>query len=464
MRWITGACASAALAFAAGASAQPGAPDAALARDILRELVSIRTVHPDGDNTAAARAVARRLLEAGFDPADVQVLEPAPRKGNLVARLRGSGTQKPILLLAHIDVVEARKEDWSGGLDPWTLTERDGWLYGRGVLDDKGPAALLAATMIALKRQGFRPARDIVLALTADEEGGTHNGVQWLLDEHRSPIDAGIALNEGGHATVDDGRPAFLGVQVSAKLYQSYELEAANKGGHSSVPVPENAIYDLAAALERISRLVLPARIGAGPRGYAARLLPFRTGTAAEALRAVVDGTPTEAQLTALSADPSFNAQLRATCVATLLEGGHAENALPQRAKVTVNCRLLPGEDPELVKAELERAAGPRVRVSAKRKVRPSPESDPTSPAMKVIEREARATWPGVRVSTVMSAGATDGSRLRNAGIPVYGLVPIFMETSNWYRMHGRDERIPAGAFEEALGFLARVVRALAAP
>jgi acetylornithine deacetylase/succinyl-diaminopimelate desuccinylase-like protein len=228
--------------------------------------------------------------------------------------------------------------------------------------------------------------------------------------------------------------------------------------------VPDNAIYDLAAALDRLSRLELPARLGAGPRGYAARLLPSRSGAAADALRAVLDGTASGPQLKVLSEDASFNAQLRTTCVATMLEGGHAANALPQRARATVNCRLLPGEDAAFVQRELEKAAGPRVKVTARAKGNPSAETSAESHAMKIIEREALATWPGISVSTVMSAGATDGSRLRNAGIPVYGLLPMFMAASDWQRMHGRDERIPAKAFEEALGYLHRVVRALAGP
>ena len=435
--------------------------DATLAQEVLRELVSIRTVHPDGDNTAAANAAARRLLAAGFDPADVKVLEPAPRKGNLVARLRGTGELKPMLLLAHIDVVDALPESWSQGLDPWTLTERDGFLYGRGVLDDKASAAIFTTVLARLKREGFRPRRDIILALTADEEGGTHNGVRWLIEEHRPLIDAEFAINEGGSATLRAGRRLRMGVQVSEKMNLSFELEATNRGGHSSLPRSDNAIYDLAAALERVSRLQLPARVGPVVRAFADAYAEDESGSLAQALRAIAAGNPTEADLQRASANTRYNVQLRTTCVATRLEAGHADNALPQKAKATVNCRLLPGETEEGVRGELQRAAGERVQVRAKGSLRASEGTDPASPVMAAIAREAQSTWSGVKVIPVMSAGATDGSRLRTAGIPVYGVLPVFMEDGDWTRMHGRDERLPVAGFEEALGYFERLVRTL---
>lgn len=462
MRWITGACLSAALAFASAAPARDPAPDFALARAILKELVEVRTVHPDGDNTAAARAVERRLLEAGFDPSDVRVLEPAPLKGNLVARLRGTGEGKPMLLLAHIDVVEARRDDWSDGIDPWTLTERDGWLYGRGVLDDKGSAAIFAATLIELRRSGFRPKRDVILALTADEEGGTHNGVAWLLRQHRDLVDAEFAINEGGFGGLRHGRPAQLGVQVSEKRYLTFELEATNPGGHSSLPRPDNAIYELSAALVRIGAMELPARIGAVSRAAAALAAERESGARAAAYEAVAKGDPTSEELRQAATSPSMNAQLRTTCVATRVDAGHADNALAQRARATVNCRLLPGDGLAFVQAELEKAAGAGIKVTPKNALASSPETDVRSPVMALIQREAAARWPGIVAMPVMSAGATDGSQLRAAGIPVFGLLPLFMETSDWARMHGRDERIPAKGFREAHEFLGRLVRALA--
>jgi len=459
MRFIEAAAVALIATASQAVVAQPGDP--ALARELLRELVSIRTVHPDGDNTAAARAAARRLLEAGFDPADVKVLEPAPRKGNLVARLRGTGELKPMLLLAHIDVVDALPESWSQGIDPWTLTERDGYFYGRGVGDDKAAAAIFTAILARLKREGFRPRRDIIVALTADEETGTHNGVQWLLKDHRALIDAEFAINEGGSGNLRAGRRIRMGVQVSEKMSLTFELEATNPGGHSSLPRSDNAIYDLAAALDRVSRLQLPLRVGPVVRAFAGATADDESGALAQALRAVAAGNPTEEDLRRVSANPRYNVQLRTTCVATRLEGGHANNALPQSAKAIVNCRLLPGDTEQAVRAELQRAAGERVQVRAMHALRPSEATDPGSPVMGAIVREAQSTWPGVKVIPVMSAGATDGSRLRNAGIPVYGVLPVFMEDGDWIRMHGRDERMPVAAFEEALAYFDRLVRTL---
>ena len=443
------------------AHAQPGDARRQAALDIYRELISIRTVHPDGDNTAAARAMAKRLVDAGFDPADVQVLEPAPRKGNLVARLRGTGEGKPILLLAHIDVVDAKKEDWSGGLDPFQLTERDGFYYGRGTLDDKGMAAALVANMARLKREGWKPKRDVILALTADEEGGTHNGVQWLLKEHRALIEAELALSEGAEGHLVDGRPELLGVQVSEKLYQSYELEATNPGGHSSLPRRDNAIYDVAAALGRVAQYDFPARIGPVVRALAARTAPTVSQPLRGSLEALASGHPSEEDLRRVSDVPAINSQLRTTCVATRVEGGHADNALPGRSLATVNCRLLPDEREDFVAAELARVAGPRVRVKAKNPLRTSEATGIDTPAMRTIERVAKEVWPGVMVFPTMSAGATDGSRLRNAGIPVYGVTGLFVPRGE-DRMHGRDERIPVRSFDDALEFHYRLARALA--
>ena len=456
------ALAAALLALPACAVATEAAPHDRFTRDIYRELVEIRTVHPDGDNTAAARAMARRLLEAGFDAKDVAVVEPAPRKGNLVARLRGTGELRPLLLLAHIDVVEARAEDWSDGLDPFRLTEKDGYYYGRGTLDDKAMAAIFVANLARLRAEGFRPKRDIVVALTADEEGGTHNGVAWLLRHRRELVDAEFALNEGGAGTLRDGKPWIHGVQVGEKMYLSFDLEATHPGGHSSVPTRDNAIYDLAAALSGVARLELPARVGYVTRAHFMRLANIESGELADAIAAVAAGRADDAQLRRVSSEPRYNAQLRTTCVATKLEGGHAENALPQRAKAVVNCRLLPGEDPDFVLRELQRAAGERVRVKARGAPRASEATDARSPVMRTIERVSESMWPGVPVVPLMSAGATDGSRLRNAGIPTYGVSGLFLEHGE-VRIHGRDERLAVKSFVEGTEFLHRLVKALAA-
>ncbi|MGZ5047207.1 MAG: M20/M25/M40 family metallo-hydrolase [Usitatibacter sp.] len=441
------------------APAQAPSPQDALTLEIYRELIEINTVHPDGDNTAAARAMARRLLDAGSDARDVQVYEPAPRKGNLVARYRGTGELRPLLLLAHTDVVDARKEDWSDGLDPFRLTERDGYYYGRGTLDDKAMAAIYVANLIRYRREGWRPKRDLVVALTADEEGGTHNGMAFLLKNHRADIDAEFALNEGGGGVWRNGRPFVQGVQVGEKFYQTYTFEATSAGGHSSVPTHENAIYDLAGALERLSALQFPARVSLITRLYFARLAATETGTLAQALTAISRNEATDAQLAEASTEPRYNAQLRTTCVATRLEAGHADNALPQRAKAVVNCRLLPGDKPEMVEAELRRVAGPRVQVAARNAVTVSDASDPGSAPMKTIQRVSEAMWPGIPVMPVLSTGATDGLQLRNAGIPVYGVNGIFVEHGE-IRIHGRDERVAVRSFRDGTEFLYRLVKA----
>ena len=446
---------------AAAAAAQALDSHQQLARDIYRELIEIRTVHPDGDNTALARAVQRRLLEAGFDPRDVEVIEPAPLKGNLVARLRGTGELRPMLLLAHIDVVDAKKEDWSDGLDPFKLTERDGYFYGRGTIDDKAMAAYFVANLIRLKREGFRPRRDIVVALTADEEGGTHNGVGWLLENRRALIDAEFALNEGAASLLVGGVPRQLRVQVSEKSYLSFELEATNAGGHSSEPRQDNAIYDLAGAVERLARFELPVRLTYVLRQLAEKEAGLVEPSLAPALQAVAGGNPTEQDLRAMAALPHYNNQMRTTCVATRLDAGDADNALAQRARATVNCRLLPGEKPQLVQDELQRLAGPRVTVRTKNPPYDPPATDARSPVMETIARVGATVWPGVESVPVMSAGATDGSRLRSAGIPVFGVNATFIERGE-NRLHGRDERLGVKSFFDGLEFHYRLAKALA--
>jgi acetylornithine deacetylase/succinyl-diaminopimelate desuccinylase-like protein len=449
--------------FAATASSAELSAHQRLTFDIYKELVEIRTVHPDGDNTAAARAMAARLLAAGFDPKDVQVFEPAPRKGNLVARYRGTGEMKPLLLLAHIDVVEARKEDWSDGLDPFKLTERDGYYYGRGVIDDKAMAANFVANLIRYRQEGFKPRRDVIVALTADEEGGTHNGVAWLLKNHPAVLDAELALNEGGGGQWRSGKPYLLGVQVSEKFPRNYDLEAVNPGGHSSLPRSDNAIYDLAAALDRLSRFEFPIRLNYVSRGLAAKMVDVETGEKSQALAAIAAGSPTPEQTRIVSSVPQYNAQLRTTCVATMLSGGHAANALPQSAKAIVNCRIIPGDSPEFVEQELARIAGERVAVKMRPATfGPSDPSDAQSPYMKTIQRISEEMWPGVQISPVMSTGATDGSRLRNVGMTVYGVSGVFVEFGE-NRTHGRDERVAVRSFFDSNVFLYRLAKALAA-
>jgi len=322
-------------------------------------------------------------------------------------------------------------------------------------------AAIFTETMLRLKREGFAPRRDVILALTADEETGASNGVEYLIHNRRADIDAAFALNEGGGGTYRGGKPWLQSVQVSEKMYLSFDFEATNAGGHSSVPRRDNAIYDLAAALDRLSRHDFPPRYSAVTRAYFRQLAQVETGDVARAAAAIASGHPSDAELALVSRGPRSNAQLRTTCVATRLEGGHADNALPQRARASVNCRLMPGEAPEFVRAELQRIAGERVSVKARGKVRVSEPSDPDAPIMATIRRISGSLWPGVPVVPAMGTGATDGSRLRNAGIPVYGVSGLFVEFGE-ARSHGRDERLGVESLRQGNEFLYRLVRALA--
>jgi acetylornithine deacetylase/succinyl-diaminopimelate desuccinylase-like protein len=405
--------------------------------------------------------MAARLRAAGFPDSDVAVLENAPRKGNLVARLRGRNTGlKPILLLSHIDVVEANAEDWT--LPPFQFIERDGTFYGRGVADDKDEGALHLALLMRLKAERFVPDRDIVVALTADEEGGPANGVAWLLERHRALIDAEFALNEGGGGRVVDGKRVSHDVQASEKKVQNFTLEVTNPGGHSSVPIKDNAITHLGDALVKIGAYDFPVRLNDVTRAYFTALAQDVEPALGAAMRAVVANPRDAAAAAIVSQDRRYNSQLRTTCVATTLEGGHARNALPQRARANVNCRILPDESPDDVRRTLENViANPQVRVTPVGAARNSPPSPLTPQLMGEIARVTRELWGDVPVVPTMSTGATDGLYLRNAGIPVYGVSGLFYPETG---AHGMNERVPAQAFYEGLEFMYRLVRALARP
>jgi len=439
-------------------------PERQLARDVLAELIGINTTHEHGNTTPAAEAMARRLLAAGFPAADVVVLGPATGNHNLVARLRGSGKRRPILLLAHLDVVEARREDWS--VDPFTLTEQDGFFYGRGTLDIKDMAALFVATLIRLKREGYVPDRDIILALTAGEEsGGDYNGVQWLLQNHRDLIDAVYCINgDSGDPLMRAGQMFARGVQASEKVYLSLSLTAHNVGGHSSLPPPtgQNAIYDLAAALTRVAGYTFPVRLNEITRAYFTRVAGTLPPAVAADVRGVLQMPPDAAATARLSASsPFFNAQLRTTCVATRVEAGHADNALPQTARAVVNCRLLPDERPADVVATMRRVvANDSIEVTVKDSAVPSPPSPLVPEVMGALERVTAAMWPGVPVVPNMETGATDGLFLRNAGMPVYGVSGVYLDADD-IRAHGRDERIGVRAYYEGADFTYRFVKTL---
>lgn len=447
-----------------GAPAQMREPsgasgERALARAIFQELIEINTTHSTGNTTTAAEAMAARLRAAGFPAADVRVLGPDPRKGNLVARLRGAGRRKPLLLLAHLDVVEARREDWS--VDPFKFIEQDGYFYGRGTSDDKAMAAIWITNLIRYRQEGFVPDRDLIVALTADEEGGEFNGVQWLLQHHRALIDAEYCLNEGGDGQLKDGKPLLNVVQASEKVYLSFRLEVRNSGGHSSLPVRDNAIYHLAEALVRLARYDFPVRLNEITRSFFERMAPLEGGERAADMKAVTRTSPDPSVVARLSTSAYYNAMMRTTCVATQLDAGHAENALPQTARAIVNCRLLPDDSPEEVRKTLVRVLeDEKISITPIAPALPSPASPLRPDLMRSIERITSALWPGVPVVPLMETGATDGLYLRNAGIPTYGVSGLFFDQDD-VRAHGRDERIGVREFYGGLDFLYRLVKDL---
>ena len=434
-----------------------------LGHQILEELIETNTTLSSGSTTLAAERMAARLIAAGFPRADVMVVGGADQRKNLVARLRGrAGGGRPVLFFAHLDVVEARRDDWS--MDPFALTERDGYFYGRGTLDVKGGAATLVTAFCSLRQRGVVPDRDLILALTADEEGGPNNGVQWLLANDRDLIAADYAINvDAGGPEIRGGRVSALTVQAAEKVFASFTLTVHNRGGHSSLPVPENAIYRLAAGLQRLATLVLPTHTSEITRAYFAAQATLASGANAADMRAVSVLPTDEAAARRLSASsPFYNAMLRTTCVPTLLDGGHAENALPQTARATINCRVLPEEQPADVMQTLVRAiADPQVEVAPVAAPTPSPPSPLRADLRSALERIARDMWGrDLPLVPVMETGATDGLYLRNAGMPVYGVTGIAYDPED-NRSHGKDERILVRAFDEGLVFIERLVAAV---
>ncbi|HKU17352.1 MAG TPA: M20/M25/M40 family metallo-hydrolase [Steroidobacteraceae bacterium] len=458
---ILAALASGALSVAGAADLKP---EQQALFDIYKELVEINTTDSVGDNTQAARAMAARLTSAGFPQQDVQVLVPSgnAKKGNLVARLRGTGGGKPLLLVAHLDVVEAHKEDWSADLDPFKLTERDGYYYGRGTADDKAMAAIFVANLIRYKQEGLKPRRDIILALTADEEGGDFNGVSWLADEHRELIDAEFGLNEGGGGRERAGKKLFNAVQATEKLYRDFDLEITNKGGHSSVPVPDNAIYRLAAALDRLSKFSFPVNLNEVTHAFFERTAALEGGELGAAMKAVVESNGKDAAAAAkLAETAAYNSMLRTTCVATMLQAGHARNALPQKATANVNCRILPQESVEDVQRTLVRVfadEGVKVTLRSTAGAPAAPVSPLDAKVMKPIEQLTAQKWKGVTVIPIMGTGATDSAYLRAKGIPMYGVSGLFGDIAD-VRAHGRDERVGAAQLYDSQDFLYRLVK-----
>ena len=452
------------LAGVAGAQdrGMPPESERQLARAIYAEMIGVNSGFTTGATTPIAEAVARRVRAAGFPESDVFVGGAAPNKANVVVRYRGTGRRKPILLLAHTDVVEAKREDWS--MDPFTLNERDGYFYGRGTGDDKAQAAIWIANLIRYKREGFRPDRDIIVALTADEEGGgPYNGVAWLLANHRDLIDAEFALNEGGWGEAVGDTHISNNVQVSEKYVVNYRFEVRNKGGHSSLPVSDNAIYHLAGALDRLSRFGFPIKTNDVTRAYFRAMSNIENGPVKSDLAAIANGD-TAAMTRVARGSTQWNAMLRTTCVATQLEAGHARNALPQLAAANVNCRVLPEDRVDYVTSTLQRVIGD---TAVHIVVEGTPEAGPPSPmrddVMAAIAGATSALWPGVPAVPMMVMGATDGLYLRRAGIPTYGVQGLFYDRDD-IRFHGRDERLKTRSFYEGQTFLYDLVKRLSGP
>lgn len=441
------------------ASLLPPESDQRLAREIYTEMIESKSGFTTGATTPIAESVAARLKTAGFAESDIFVGGAIPTKYNVVVRYQGTGKAKPILLLAHIDVVEAKREDWS--MDPFQLIEKDGYFYGRGTSDDKAQAAIWVANLIRYKKEGFRPDRDLIVALTADEEGGgPYNGVDWLLKNHRDLIESDFAINEGGKGEMVHNKRVANEIGLAEKTYADFRFEVRNKGGHSSRPVPDNAIYHLAGALYRLSSYNFPFQLNDVTRGYFTQLAKIETGPLAADLASVAQGNQDAMQRVA-SESPGMNSMLRTTCVATQLEGGHAPNALPQLAAANINCRIFPDDTVEHVLSTLKQVvADGQVLVTIKTDEGKAPPSPMRPDIMKAFGQITDTMWPGVITVPEMSTGASDGRYLREAGIPTYGIQGFFLDRDD-VRAHGRDERMPVESFYEGQTFLYEFVKRL---
>jgi acetylornithine deacetylase/succinyl-diaminopimelate desuccinylase-like protein len=465
------------LALACGARGAAGADATAAsnarAHELLAQLIAINTTDtPRGNVTTAAEAMAQRLRAAGFPAADILVLGPSERKKNLVVRLHGTGEHPPVLLIGHLDVVEARREDWS--TDPFQLVEKDGDFYGRGTLDMKGPDAIMLAALIRMRQEGFRPARDIILALTADEEGGGANGVQWLLQHHRELVDAQFVLSGDDYSVLtENGKPLFFKLVASEKVYADFQLRVTNKGGHSSEPVPDNAIYTLTRGLDRLAAYEFPFELNAVTREYYRRLAQIESPQRAADMRAILTDPPDNEALARLSQDALDRSTTRTTCVATRLDAGHANNALPQRAQAVVNCRILPGHSPEEVRQRLLQVlSDPKITVSYLASdgtlLDAAPAGGGFAPpplrpeVLAPLDQLVAETWPGLKVIPAMSPGASDATHTSAAGLPTYTFSPLTVDPND-AREHGRDERISVASFYQANEFFYRYLRAVTA-
>jgi acetylornithine deacetylase/succinyl-diaminopimelate desuccinylase-like protein len=443
------------------------------AHDIFKQLIEINTTDSVGSTTVAAEAMAKRLVDAGFPKADVVVLGPNDRKGNMVARYRGkTGSKlKPILIIGHVDVVEAKREDWS--TDPFQFVEKDGYFYGRGTQDMKDSDAIAVTDFIRMKKEGFVPDRDIILALTADEENGKSNGVDWLLKNHRELIEAEFALNPDSGGVRPD-KPRIVGFEATEKLYGDFQVLATNPGGHSSLPIPDNAIYHVANALAKLQTFAFPFELNSVTREYFAQMAKIETGQTAADLRALLGEPPDAKAVERLSQDTHMNSVMRTTCVATMLSGGHAPNALPGRAEANVNCRIFPGHSQEEIRLLLIKLFNdPKLTVryrsdtgeltdhgSERKAMAPPPLRDDVMNSLRSVSAKL---WPGFAVLPIMEAGASDSIYTMNAGIPSYGINGVAVERAD-DRAHGRDERLRIDAYYTGVEFYYLFLKALTTP
>jgi acetylornithine deacetylase/succinyl-diaminopimelate desuccinylase-like protein len=443
-----------------------------LAHDIFKQLIEINTTDSVGNVSTAAQAMAQRLLDAGFPAADISVLGPNDRKRNLVARFRGNPKSrlKPILIIGHLDVVEARREDWT--TDPFEFVEKDGYYYGRGTQDMKVSDAIAVADFIRLRHEGFVPNRDIILALTADEEGGKSNGVDWLLKNHHELIDAEYALNpDAGGVVTDHGKPLSMEFEATEKLYADYRVVATNPGGHSSLPKPDNAIYHIADALTKLAKYTFPVELNDVTRAYFKAMAATQAGQMAEDMRAVLSNPPDPGVVARLSRDARYNSTLHTTCVATMMTAGHAPNALPQRAEANINCRIFPGHSQEDIRLELVkmfddpklavRYASDAGEVSEHGSDRKAMVPPPVNPQlMSALNTVTHQFWPGLPVLPEMETGASDSIYTMNAGIPSYGICGIALDRDD-VRAHGKDERVPIESFYTGVEFYYALLKQL---
>jgi acetylornithine deacetylase/succinyl-diaminopimelate desuccinylase-like protein len=460
-------------AFAQSPLPTASAEDRALARTILKELIEINTTDtPKGNVTTATAAMQKRFLGAGFAAEDVHLLGPDARKQNLVVRIRTAGpaNEKPVLFLCHMDVVEALRSDWS--TDPFEFVEKDGYYYGRGTQDMKNSDAALVATFLRLHREGYKPKRDLILALTADEEGGKFNGADWLVRQHRELVDAAFVINpDAGGVELDHGRPVVADVEATEKVYSDFQVTAVNRGGHSSLPRPDNAIYELTTALNKLAAYAFPFEMNEVTRTYFTNLAGQERGQTAADIQAILATPPDLAAAARLGAEPSFNSNFRTTCVATRLAAGHANNALAQTAQVNVNCRIFPGHSPEEIRQQLIGILGD-AKLSVKYVSDAGVVSDtaperkamvPPAPIKEVFDpltRLTQAIWPGTPVTPVMENGASDSIYFAQAGIPCYGFSAIALERDD-DRAHGQDERLPVDSYWKSLDFFYSFAKAV---